>query len=170
MRNILSSIWLSKHLKIQIYRTLILPVVLYGFETWSLTLRKKRRLSVFENRVLRRILGPNRDEGTREWRKLRNEELNDLYWSPNTFRLIKSRRMRWAEQAARMGMRRGVYRILVGKPAGKRPLGRPSCRWEDNIKVDLQVVGCGCVGWMKLAHDRDRWRALVSAVMNLRVP
>jgi len=98
---------------------------LYGFETWSLILREERGLRVFENRVLRRMFGPKRDEVTREWRKLHNEELNDLYSSPNTFRVIKLRRMRFAGHVARMGERRGVYRILVGKPDGKRPLGRP---------------------------------------------
>jgi len=98
---------------------------------------------VFENRVLRRIFGPRRDEMTEEWRKLHTEELNDLYSSPNIVRAIKSRRMRWAGHVARMGERRGVYRVLVGKPEGKRPLGRPRHRWEDNIKMDLQEVGCG---------------------------
>ena len=148
---------------------IILPVVLYGCETWSLTLREERRLRVFENRVLRRIFGPRRDEVTGEWRKLHNEELNDLYCSPNTVRVIKSRRMRWMGHTARMGERRGVYGVLVGKPEGKRPLGRPRRRWEDNIKMDLQEVGCGGVDWIELAEDRDRWRALVSTVMNLRV-
>jgi len=118
---------------------------------------------VFENRVLRRVFGPRRDEVTREWRKLHNEELNDLYSSPNIFRVMKSRRIRWAGQVARMGERRGVYRILVGKPEVKRPLGRPRRRWEDNIKMDLQVVGCGGMDWIELARDRDRWRALVNA-------
>jgi len=136
---------------------------LYGCETWSLTLREERRLKVFENRVLRRVFGPRRDEVTREWRKLHNEELNDLYSSPNIFRVMKSRRIRWAGQVARMGERRGVYRILVGKPEVKRPLGRPRRRWEDNIKMDLQVVGCGGMDWIELARDRDRWRALVNA-------
>jgi len=100
-----------------------MPVVLYGCETWSLTLREERRLRVFENGVLRRIFGPKRDEATREWRKLHNEELNDLYSSPNTVRVIKSR-MGWAGHVACMGKRRGVYRVLVGKPEGKRTLGR----------------------------------------------
>jgi len=121
------------------YRTVILPVVLYGCETWSLTSREERRLRVSENRVLRRMFEPKRDEVTREWRKLHNEELNDLY-SPNIFRVIKSR-IRWAEHVARMGEERGVYRSFVGKPEGKRPLGRPGRIWEDNIKIDLQEVG-----------------------------
>jgi len=125
---------------------------------------------VFENRVLRRIFGPKRDEVTGEWRKIHNEKLNNLYSSPNIVWVIKSRRMRWAGHVARMGEGRGVYRVLVEKPEGSRPLGRPRSRWEDNITMDFQEMGCGGVDWMKLAQDRDRWRALVSAVMNLRVP
>ena len=125
---------------------------------------------MFENRVLRRIFGPRRDEVTGEWKKLRNEELNDLYASPNIVRVIKSRIMRWAGHVARMGERRGVYRLLVGEPEGKRPLGRPRRRWENNIKMDLQEVGCGGMDWIDLAHDMDRWRAFMNAVMNLRVP
>jgi len=97
-------------------------------------LREKRRLRVFENGLLRRIFGPNRDEITGEWRKLYNEALNDLYSSPNIFRPIKSRRMIWAEHVARMGERRDVYRVVVGKPEGRRPLGRPKLKWEDDIK------------------------------------
>ena len=104
----------------KIYRTTILPVVLYGCETWSFTLREERRLRVFENRVLRRVFGPNRGEVTGEWRKLHNEELNDLYCSPNIVRVIKSRRMRWAGHVARMGERRGVYRVLVGRKLRER--------------------------------------------------
>jgi len=100
-----------------------LPVVLYGCETWSLTLREERRLRLSENRVLRRIFGPKREEVTGEWRKLHNKELNNLYSLPNIVRVIKSRRMRWAGHVARMGERRGVYMGLVGKPEGKRPLG-----------------------------------------------
>jgi hypothetical protein len=120
-----------------------LPVVLYGCETWSLTLREKHRLRVFENRVLRRIFGPNRDEVTGEWRMLYNEELNDLYSPPNIFRVDKSRKIRWAGQVARTGEGRGAYRILVGRPEGRRPLGRRRRRWKDNIKMDLQEVGSG---------------------------
>ena len=146
------------------------PVVLYGCETWSLTLREERRVTLFENRVLRRVFGSKREEVTGEWRKLHNEELNDLYCSPNIVWMIKWRRMRWAGHVARMGEGRGVYRVLVGKPEGRRPLGRHRRRWEDNIRMDLREVGCGCVDWMELAEDRDRWRALVSAVINLRVP
>ena len=107
---------LSTNVKIKIHKTIVLPVVLYGLETWSLTLREERRLRVFENRVLRRIFGPKRDHVTEEWRKLHNEEVNDLYCSPNIFRVIKSRRMGRAEHVARMRERRAVYRVLVGKP------------------------------------------------------
>jgi hypothetical protein len=124
---------LSKYLKIKIYRPIIFPVVLYGCETWSLTSREESRLS-----VLRRIFGRKRNEVTGEWRKLHNDELNDLYCSPNIIRVIKSRRMRWAGHVERIGENRGVYRVLVEKPEGKKPLRRPRCRWEDNIKMDLQ--------------------------------
>ena len=141
VQNLLSSSLLSKNLKIKTYRNIILPVVLYGCETWSLTLREERRLKVFENRVLR-IFGPKRDEVTGEWRKLHNEELNNLYSSPNIVRVIKSRRMRWSGHVACMGEGRGVYRVLVGKAEGRRPLGRHRRRLEDNIKMDLQEVGC----------------------------
>ena len=113
MQNLLSSSLLSKNLKIKIYRTIILPVVLYGCETWSLTLREERRLGVTENRVLRRIFGPKRDEVTGEWRKLHNEELNNLYCSPNIARVIKWRRMRWAGNVARMVERRVSYNVSV---------------------------------------------------------
>ena len=161
---------LSKKLKIKIYRTIILSVVLYECETWSLTLRDERRLRVFENRVLRRVFGPKRDEVTGEWRKLHNEELSDLYPLPNIVRVVKSRRMRWAGHVAPMVEGRVVYRVLIGKPEGKKPLGRPRRRWEDNIKLDLEEVGRSCGDWMELAQDRDRWRALVGTVRNLRVP
>jgi hypothetical protein len=160
---------LSKALKIKIYRTIILPVVLYGCEIWSLTLREERRLWVFENRVLRRLFEPKRDKVTGEWRNLHNEELRDLYSLPNILRVVKSRRMRWAGHVAHMGEVRGVQRVLVGKPEGKRPLGRLRRRWDDNIKMDLQEVGGGG-DWMELAQDRDRWRALVNTVMYFRVP
>ena len=125
---------------------------------------------MFENRVSRRLFGPKRDEVTEEWRKLPNEELSDLYSLPNIVRVVKWRRMRWVGHVARMGDRRGVYRFLIGKPEGKRPLGRPRRRWEDNNKIDLQEVRGSCGDWMELAQDRDRWRALVSTVRNLRVP
>jgi hypothetical protein len=160
---------LLKNLKIKIYRTIILPFVLYWCEAWSLRLREERRLKVFENRLLRRVFGPKRDEVTGELRKLHIEELNDLYSLPNIVRVVRSRSMRWAGHVARMGERRGVNRILVGKPERRRPLGRPRRRWENNIKRDLQDVGGGCGDWREWAQVRDRWRALVSTVMNFRV-
>ena len=123
---------------------------------------------MFDNRVLRRIFGAKRDEVTGEWRKLHNEELNDLYCSLSIVRMIKSRRMRWAGHVARMEDRRDVYRVLMRKPEVKRPLGRPRRRWEDNI--NLQEVGCGAMDWIELAQDRHIWRALVNAIMNFRVP
>jgi hypothetical protein len=126
---------LSKNLKMRIYKTIILPVVLYGHETRSLTLREEHRLRVFENKVLRRIFEPKRDEVTGGWRKLHNEELRVLYSSPSIIRIIKSRRMRWAGHVARMGVKRNACRLLVGKPEGKRPLGRPRCRWVGNIRM-----------------------------------
>jgi hypothetical protein len=109
-----------------------------------------------------------RDEVTGEWKKLRNEKLNDLYSLPSIVRVVKSR-MRWAGHVARMGEERNVHRVLVGKPEGKRPVGRPRRRWENYIKMDLQEIGGGCGDWIELAQDRDRWRALVSTVKNLRV-
>jgi hypothetical protein len=141
----------------------------YGCETWSLTLRKERRLRVFENRVLRRVFGPKRDEVTGKWRKLHSEELNYLYSLPIIVRVVKSRRMRWAGHVARMGEDRGAHRVLLGKPEEKRPLGRRKHRWEDNIKMDLQEAGAGRGDWMELAQDRDRWRALVGTVRDFRV-
>ena len=125
---------------------------------------------MFENRVLRRVFGRNRDEVTGEWRELHNEELSDLYSLPNIVQVVKSKRMRWAGHVTLVGEGRGVHRVLVGKPEGKRRLGRPRRRWKDNIKMDLQEVGGDCGDWMELAQDRDRWRELVSTVMNFRVP
>jgi hypothetical protein len=124
-RVVLSSRLLSRNLKVKMYKTVILPVVLYECETWSVTLREEQRLRVFENRVVRRIFGPKRDEVTTEWRKLHNEELYNLYSSPDIIRQVKSRRMRWAGHVARMVEKRKVYEVLVGKPEGKKPLGRP---------------------------------------------
>jgi hypothetical protein len=125
---------------------------------------------VFENKVLRRRCGSERDKVTEEWRKLHNEKLNDLYSSPTIVWVIKSIRMGLAGHVACMGKGRGVCRVLVGKPEGKRPLVRPRHRWEANIKMDLQEVGCGDMDWIELAQDRDRWKTLVNAVMNIQVP
>ncbi|KAJ4442522.1 hypothetical protein ANN_04109 [Periplaneta americana] len=170
LEKLLSSSLLSKNLKVRIYKTVILPVLLYGCETWTLTLRGEHRLRVFENKVLRKIFGAKRDEVTGEWRKLQNTELHALYSSPDIIRNLKSRRLRWAGHVARMGESRNAYRVLVGRPEGKRPLGRPRRRWEDNIKMDLREVGYDDRDWINLAQDRDRWRAYVRAAMNLRVP
>jgi hypothetical protein len=125
---------------------------------------------MFENRVLRSIFGPKRDEVTGEWRKLHNEELHDLYSSPRIIRIIMSRRMRWAGRVARMGEKRNACRLLVGKPEGTRPLERPRLRWLDNIRMDPVAVGWGDVDWIDLAQNRDRRRALVSSVLNPRIP
>jgi hypothetical protein len=125
---------------------------------------------VFENRVLRKIFGPKKDEVTGEWRKLHNEEQRDLYSSPRIIKIIKSRRMRWAVHVARMGKKRNVYRLLVGNPEGKSPLGRQRRRWVNNIRMDLGEVGWSDVNWNGLTHDRNRRRALVNSVLNLRVP
>jgi hypothetical protein len=152
------------------YRIKFYTQILYGCETLSLTLREEHRLRVFEIRVLRRIFGPKRDEVTGGWRKLHNEELHGLYCSPSIVRMIKARRMSWAGHVVRMGEVRGAHNILVGRPERRRPLGRPRRRWEDNIKIDLRETGFGDVDWIHWAQDRDRWRALVNTVMNLRVP
>jgi hypothetical protein len=144
-------------------------VVLYGCETWLFIWREERRLRIFKNRVLRRIFGSKRDPVTGEWRKLHIEELNDLYCSPNIFRVINSKIIRWSGYVARMEERRGAYRVLVVKSEGKRPLRRSRLRWEDNIKIDVQGVICEGMDWIYLSKDRERWRAFVNAVMNLRV-
>ena len=127
-------------MKIKIYKTIILPVVLYGCATWSLTLREESRLRVFENRILRRIFGPKRDENG-ECRRLHNEELHSLYRSPNMVRVIKSRRLRWAGHVARIKEGRSAFKMLTGKFTGKRPLGRPRRIWDDNIRMNLEEVG-----------------------------
>jgi hypothetical protein len=120
--------------------------------------------------VLRKIFGSKRDEVTGGWRKLHNEELHGLYPSPSIVTVIKVRRMRWAGHVLLMGEVRGTYNTLVGRPEGRRPLGRPRRKWEDNIKMDLREIWFGDVDWIHLAQDRDRWRGLVNTVMNLRVP
>jgi hypothetical protein len=132
-------------------------------------LGEEHRLRVFENRVLGKTFGPKREEDE-SWSKLHNDELHSLYSSPNIVRVIKSRRMRWAGQVARMREGRGVYRVLVGRPEGKRPLGRPRRRWEDNIKMDLREIGIDGANLIQLAQDRVQWRACVNTVINLRVP
>jgi hypothetical protein len=147
----LSSHLLSKNLKVRIYKTIILPVVLYGHETWALTVREEHKLRVSENMALRRIFGPKMDGIMGGWRKLHNEELHNLYSWPSIIRIIKLRKMRWAGHVAQMGEKRNVYRLLVGKPEGKRPLGRPRCRWIDNIKMDLLETGLSVVDWIGLA-------------------
>jgi hypothetical protein len=169
VQSLLSSRLLCRNVKIKIYKTIILPVVLYGCETWSLTLKEEHRLRVFENRVLRRIFGPKRDEVTGEWRKLHNEELHNLYSSPNIITQIKSRTLRWAGHVARMGEERNVDNVLMGKPERKRPLGRPRRRWEDGIRMDLRETGCGSVDWIQLDQDKDLCRAFINTVMSLRV-
>jgi hypothetical protein len=132
-------------------------------------LREEHRLRVFENRVLRRIFGPKREEdGTR--RILHNDEFHSLYYSQNIVRVIKSRRMRRVRHMKRMREGRGVYRVLVGRPEGTRPLERPKRGWEDNIKMDLREIGIDGANWIQLAHDRIQWRAVVNTIMNLRVP
>jgi hypothetical protein len=144
VQNLLSFRLFSRDIKVKIHKNTILPVVLYGCETWSLTLWEYHRLRVFENRVLRRIFGPKMDEVSVEWRKLHNGEFHNLYSSPDIIRQIKSRRTRWAGHVARMGGGRNVYRVLVGKPEGKSPLGRPRRSWDDGIKMDLREIVWGC--------------------------
>jgi hypothetical protein len=133
-------------------------------------IREEHRLRVFENRVLRRIYGPKRDKVTEGWIKLHKEQFHDLYSSSSIIRIMKSRRMRWEGHVARMGKKTNAYRLLVGKPEGRRPLGRPRRRWVDNIRLDIVELGWGGVDWIGLAQDRDRWRALVNSVLNLRFP
>jgi hypothetical protein len=127
-------------------------------------------LRVSENRVIRRIFEPKRNEVTGGWKKLHNEELHGLYSSPSIVRVIKARRMRWVGHMACMREVRGAYNILVGRPEERRTLGRPRRRWEDNIKMDLREIGFGDVDWIHLVQVRDTWRAVVNTVMNLRVP
>jgi hypothetical protein len=169
VQSLLSSRLLSRNVKGKTYRIIILQVVLYRYETWFFKLREEHRLRVFENRVLRRIFGLKRDEGTGEWRKLHNEELHNLYSSSDIITQVKSRRMRWVGHVAHIGEEKKVYKVLVRKPEGKTPLGRPRHRWEDGIRMDLRETGLGGMDWIQLTQDRDRWRAVVSAVMNLRV-
>jgi hypothetical protein len=153
VQDLSSSRLISKNLMIKINKTVILPVGLSGCVTCSLTLGEEHRLRVFENRVLRKIFAPKREEDG-SWGKLHNDELHDLYSSPNIFRVIKSRRMKWAGHVARLGEGRGVDRVLVGRPKGKRPLGRPRRWWEDNIKMDIREIGIDGANWIFLAQDR----------------
>ena len=142
---------------------------LYDCEARSFTLREECRLRVFENRIVRRIFRLKRDENG-GCRRLHNKELNNLYLSSNVIRVIKSRRLGWAGHVAKMGEGRGASKILTGKPTEKRPLGRPRRRWEDNIRMDLEEIGINVGNWVDSAQDRNYWRALVNAAMNLRVP
>ena len=130
---------------------------MYVCETWSLTLREEHRLRVFENKVPRMIFGAKRHETTGEWRKLHKAELHALYSSSNIINNLKSRQLRWTGHVARMEQSRNAYRVLVGKPGGKRSLGRPRRNWEDNIRMDLREVGCDLENWIALAEDRDQW-------------
>jgi hypothetical protein len=132
-------------------------------------LREEHRLSVFQNRMLR-IFGPKRNEVIGDWRKMHNEELHNLYSSPSIIRMIKTRRMRWREHAARMEQKINAYRIQMEKRDGRIPLGRPRRRWKENIKTGLGKIQWGGMNWIHLAQDRDQWRAFVNTVMNLRVP
>jgi hypothetical protein len=152
VQHLLSSRLLPNNVKVRIHKTIILPMVLYGCETWSLTVREEHKLRVFENRVLRRIFGPKRDGVTGGWRKLRNEELHNLYSSPSIIRIIKSRSWMWAGHVAQMGEKRNVYRLLVGKPEGKRSLGRLRCRWIYNINMGLLEVGLSVewIVWLRI--------------------
>jgi hypothetical protein len=131
-------------------------------------IKEEHRLRVLKNRLLRRISGPKEDEVIRGWRKLHNQEVYNLYFLPR-IRMIKSRRIRWAGYVARMGEKRNAYRIFVGKPERKSPLGRSRYRWEDNIKMDLGEMGWDGMAWIDLAQDRFQWRALVNMVLNLQV-
>ncbi|PSN30365.1 hypothetical protein C0J52_25956 [Blattella germanica] len=144
-QRLLSSQLLSKNIKLKIYKTVILPVILYGCETWTLTLREKKRLRLIENK------------------------LKDIYGKPDIIRKIKSHRLRWAGDVAQMGDERVVRRILEGKPEGKRPVGRSIMKWENNINQDLTEVDYTEDDWKTLAQDRDVWRAYVRTAMNLRV-
>jgi hypothetical protein len=145
-------------------------VLLYGCETWSLILREEHRLKLFENRGLRRIFGPKRNGVTDGRIKLHNEELHDLYSLPSIIKIIKTRRRRWVRHVARMGEKRNVYRLLVGKIEGKRSLGRRKRRWMDNIKMDLGEIEWRDVDWIGMDQNRYKWRALVNAVMNFLFP
>jgi hypothetical protein len=168
VHNLLSSSLLPKNVKIKTYKTKILPVVLYGCETWSLTLREECRLRVFDNRVLRRIFGPKRDEVTGEWRRLHSEELYDFHSSPNIIQVIKSRRLRWARHVARMGEVSGAYRVWWGDLREERHLKNPGVDGRIILKLVMENFDGG-LGWIDLAQSKNRWRAVENAVTSLRV-
>ena len=163
-QTLLSSRLLSKNLKNKIYKTIILLVVLYGCEAWSLTLREESRLRVFENRILWRIFGHKRDENG-EWRRLHKKDLHSLYRSPYIIRVIKSRRLKWTGHVARIEEGRSSFKILRGKPTGKRPRRW----WEDNIRMDFKEICINTRNLVDSAQERDHWRSLVNATLNLRV-
>jgi len=169
VQNLLSSSLLFKNIKFKIYNTIILSVVWYGCETWSLTMSGGHILEIFENRALRRIFGPMRDEVTVEWRKLHNEEQSDLYCSPNIIQVIKMRRMKWAGHVARRMEKRGAYRVLVGKSAGKSHLEDPGLDGRIILRWIFSKWGCGDMDWIDLAQDRDKWWALANVVRNFWV-
>jgi hypothetical protein len=152
------------------HKTIIFYVILYGCETWSPKLREEHRLPMFENRVLRRIFRLKRDEVTGGWRKLHNEELHNLYSLSYIIRMIKSRKMKRSGHVTLMWKKRNACRILMGKPEGKRPLGRPICMWVGNVKMDLRGIGLYGIDGIYLAQDSDQWRTFVNMVMNLWVP
>jgi hypothetical protein len=156
---------LSKIIKIEIYRSVILPVVLYECETWSLTLREGHRLRVFESRMLRKIFGPTKEVVTGDWRKLYN-----VYSSRNIIWVTKLRRMEWVGNVTRMGQKRNIYRVSVEKPEAKRPLRRPSHTWEDNIELDLNEMEWDGLDWIPLSQARGQQWAFVKMVMNLQFP
>jgi hypothetical protein len=160
---------LFKNVKSSVYKTIILPVVSYGCETWSRILREDHRLRVFENRVLRRIFRPERGEVTGEWRKM-HEELHILFFSPNIIRTIKSKRIICVGHVVHMGRKSNAYKILVGKPEGKMPLGRLRHKREDNMKMNLRKIGLEGVDWFYPTRNREQWQAPVNMVMNILVP
>ena len=156
-------------MNIKIHITIILPIILYGCEIWCLILWEEHKLGVFENRVLKKIFGPKKEESAGQWRKLHNEQLYGLYFSPNVIRVIKSKRMWWVGHVARIGDRRGAYRVLADAPGAKRPFCKPMHREDDNIKMDPQEIKCGGKDWSDLSQDRNRWWAFVNAVMNVQL-
>ena len=154
---------LSRATKTQIYTTIIRPIVIYGCETWRLTKESERRLNVFERGILRRIWGPVWDEEDGEWRRRHNHELMTLSGVPQITNIIRSHRLRWAGHVSRMEDGRLAKEVMVGKPMGTRPLGRPRKRWIDNVKEDMTILGVNPDAWMQMAEDRAVWRQLVKA-------